>query len=323
MTMSNILSCLENAGTVIIAGHTRPDGDCVGACMGLWHYIHDNYPHIRADVRLEPIPDSYKVVAGTDQIISTYDDDKCYDLFIALDASDTGRLAGAGRYFETAGHRICIDHHISNPSYADENYILPGASSTCEILADLMDMRKVSVEAATALYMGIICDTGVFKYSSTSHHTMDVAGQLMEKGIPYSDLIDGVFYRKTFMQNQLLGKCLTKAGLALDGRIIVCVVDRSVLDSFHAAHSDLEGVIDQLRVTEGIEVAVLASETDAAGYKFSLRSNHCVDVSSIAACFGGGGHVRAAGFSAAGDPWENYRKVEQMIKEQLEACTME
>lgn len=323
MTMNNILSCLERARTVMIAGHTRPDGDCVGACMGLWHYIHDNYPHIRADVRLEPVSDSYKVVSCTELIMNTYDDDTVYDLFIALDASDLGRLAGAVKYFETAGHRICIDHHISNPSYADENHILPDASSTCEVLADLMDMEKISRDAATALYMGIICDTGVFKYSNTSHHTMDVAGKLMEKGIPYSDLIDGVFYRKTFMQNQLLGHCLTDAKLTLGGKVIVSVVDSTVLDSFHAAHADLEGVIDQLRVTEGIEVAVLASETDQVGYKFSLRSNHYVDVSSIAAEFGGGGHVRAAGFSAAGDPWENYRKVENMIKEQLEACTME
>lgn len=323
MTMNNILSCLEQARTVMIAGHTRPDGDCVGSCMGLWHYIHDNYPHIRADVRLESVPDSYKVVAGTDLIINTYEDDTVYDLFIALDASDVGRLAGAVRYFETAGRRICIDHHISNPAYADENHILPEASSTCEILADLMDMEKISRDAAAALYMGIICDTGVFKHSNTSHHTMDVAGRLMEKGIPYSNLIDGVFYRKTFMQNQLLGRCLTDAELTLGGKVIVCIVDSSVMESFHAVHADLEGVIDQLRVTEGIEVAVLASETDESGYKFSMRSNHYVNVSSIAAAFGGGGHIRAAGFSAEGDPGEIYRKVENLIKEQLEACTME
>ena len=100
--MNNILSCLEGAKTVMIAGHTRPDGDCVGACMGLWHYIRDNYPYIQADVRLEPVPDSYKVIKGVEQIISDYEDDRTYDLFIALDASDKGRLAGAQKYFDTA-----------------------------------------------------------------------------------------------------------------------------------------------------------------------------------------------------------------------------
>lgn len=321
--MNNILSCLENVHTVMIAGHTRPDGDCVGSCMGLWHYIHDNYPHITVDVRLEPISDSYRVIPGTDQIISTYDDDKTYDLFIGLDASDKERLANAAKYFDTAAHRICIDHHISNPGYADENHILPKASSTCEVLADLMEMDKISYDTAFALYVGIICDTGVFKYSNTSHHTMDIAGRLMEKGIPFSELIDGVFYRKTFMQNQLLGRCLLESRLTLDGKVIVCIIDKKTLDSFNAGHSDLEGVIDQMRVTEGIEVAVLASETDGDKYKFSLRSNQYVDVSRIANTFGGGGHVRAAGFSVGGDAEAVFSQVEAMIKEQLWACTTE
>lgn len=307
----------------MIAGHTRPDGDCVGSCMGLYHYIHDNYPHIAVDVRLEPISDSYRVIAGTDQIISTYDDDKIYDLFIGLDASDKERLANAVKYFDTAAHRICIDHHISNTGYADDNHILPKASSTCEVLADLMDMDKVSYDAAMALYIGIICDTGVFKYSSTSRHTMDIAGCLMEKGIPYSDLIDGVFYRKSFKQNQLLGRCLQESRLTLGGKVIVSIVPKGILDSLQAGHNDLEGVIDQLRVTDGIEVAVLASESQPGSYKFSLRSNHFVDVSAIAAVFGGGGHVRAAGFTAAGDAGQTFCRVEAMIKEQLEVCTME
>ena len=139
--MNNILSCLEGAKTVMIAGHTRPDGDCVGACMGLWHYIRDNYPYIQADVRLEPVPDSYKVIKGVEQIISDYEDDRTYDLFIALDASDKERLAGAKKYFDTAEHTICIDHHISNPGFADENLVLPNASSTCEVLTGLMCLQ--------------------------------------------------------------------------------------------------------------------------------------------------------------------------------------
>lgn len=224
--MNNILSCLEGVRTVIIAGHTRPDGDCVGACMGLWHYLRDNYPEIEADVRLEPVPESYKVIAGVEQIIGSYEDDKVYDLFIALDASDKGRLAGAQKYFDTAKHRICIDHHISNQGYADENMIVPDASSTCEVLTGLMAMEAISYDAAVALYIGIICDTGVFKYSNTSRHTMNMAGCLMEKGIPYSDLIDDVFYRKSYKQNKILGYALEKCRSVLDNRMIVCVLER-------------------------------------------------------------------------------------------------
>lgn len=323
--MSNILSCLEGVHTVMIAGHTRPDGDCVGACMGLWHYIKVKYPQIEADVRLEQISDSYKVINASEKIVSTYDDDKVYDLFIALDASDKGRLAKAQKYFDTAKYRICIDHHISNAGYADENVIVPNASSTCEVLADLMEMADVSYDAAVALYIGIICDTGVFKYSSTSRHTMDIAGQLMEKGIPYSDLIDDVFYRKSFKQNQILGLALDKAQLVLNGKMIKCILEKADMDRFEAQHSDLEGIIDQLRLTKGIEVALLASASDGDEntYKFSMRSNHYVDVASVAAKFGGGGHIRAAGFSAMGDIHQLDAAVEKCIKEQLDTCTME
>ena len=203
--------------------------------------------------------------------------------------------------------------------------MLPNASSTCEVLTGLMDIDGISYDAAVALYIGIICDTGVFKYSCTSHRTMDMAGCLMEKGIPYSYLIDDTFYRKSFKQNKILGFALDKCSLVLDGRMIMCILERKELDQFEAGHGDLEGVIDQLRLTKGIEVALLASAADGetSKYKFSMRSNHYADVAAVAAEFGGGGHIRAAGFSAAGDIKEIYGRVEKLIKEQLDTCTME
>ena len=199
------------------------------------------------------------------------------------------------------------------------------ASSTCEVLTGLMAMEAISYDAAVALYIGIICDTGVFKYSNTSRHTMDMAGCLMEKGIPYSDLIDDVFYRKSYKQNKILGYALQKCRPVLDNRMIVCVLERPELDRLGAGHGDLEGIIDQLRLTRDIEVALLASasDTEANTYKFSMRSNHFVDVAAVAGKFGGGGHVRAAGFSAVGDINEIYHTAEALIKEQLDTCTME
>ena len=87
--MSNLLSvALNDIKTAAISGHVRPDGDCVGSCMGLYHYLKENYSHLEVDVYLEPIPDAYKLVKGTDIICSQMDGDKCYDLFIALDCGD-------------------------------------------------------------------------------------------------------------------------------------------------------------------------------------------------------------------------------------------
>src|SRR5699024_9273139 len=101
----------------------------------------------------------------------------------AVDCSDKERLGKFAAYFDHAAKTICIDHHISNPGYADENIIFPQASSTCEVLCDLFDDDKVGLDAANALYMGIICDTGCFKHTSTSEHTMLAAGRLISKGV--------------------------------------------------------------------------------------------------------------------------------------------
>ncbi len=300
----------------MITGHTRPDGDCVGSCMGLYHFIREQYPEIQVDVRLEEIPASYRLIPGTEAVISTYDDDKVYDLVITSDASDRSRLADFDKFFVSAKHRICIDHHISNKGFADENLVIPGASSASEIVADLIGMDRISYNAAFALYTGIICDSGVFKYSSTSKHTMEIAGGLMEKGIPYTSLIDDVFYRKTFLQNKLLGVCLGLCKQALDGKVITCLVEQKVLTAMGAGHDDLEGVIDQMRVTQDAEVAILAHENPDGKWKYSMRSNKIVDVAAIAGTFGGGGHVRAAGCTIENGP-EALPKIIEMIKEQL------
>ena len=308
---------LENVTTAVIAGHTRPDGDCAGATLALYNYIRDNYPQVHVDLYLEPVAEVYKVIKNSDRIISDYDRDFTYDVFFALDSSDKERLAGAVKYFDAARRTVCIDHHISNEGFADENIIFPKASSTCEVLADLMDMDAVDVAVAEALYIGIICDTGCFKHSNTSEQTMNVTGKLISKGIRFSKLTDEVFYQKTYMQNQLLGRCPLESFLVFSGQCIVSVADRKVMDFYEAASSDLEGVIDQMRITKGVEVAVLLTEIGDHKYKVSMRSNELVDVAKIAGIYGGGGHIRAAGCTMSGTKYDVINNLTMFIEEQL------
>ena len=317
MPMIDLTGAVKSVQTVMIAGHVNPDGDCVGSCVGLWLYIRDNYPQVKADVRLEAVPEVYRVLEGTEAVLTAYDEEKQYDLFVALDVSDKKRLGQAVKYFETAKHTICVDHHVSNDGFADENLIVPDASSACEVLTGLLDMDCISKAAAEALYTGIICDSGVFKYSSTSHHTMDIAGRLMEKGINAQHLIDGIFYQKTYKQNLLLAKCLLASKQYLDGKMIMSVASRQIMESLDAGHEDLEGIIDQLRLTKGTEVAVLVSWNPDGIYKYSMRSIDWVDVSRIAGHFGGGGHIRAAGFSSKDDVETVCGQLIDMVKEQL------
>ena len=309
---------LENVRSAAIAGHTRPDGDCAGSCLALYNYIRKNYPNITVDVYLEPLADVYKVIESSAEIKSDYSREIAYDLFIALDSSDTERLAGAVKYFNGAKKTLCIDHHISNDGYADANVIFPEASSTCEVLAQMMDMDSIDRGIAEALYIGIICDTGCFKHSNTGEATMAIAGKLLSRGVRHSKLIDEVFFQKTYTQNQLLGRCLLESFLMFSGQCIVSVADQKVMDFYQAASSDLEGVIDQMRVTKGVEIAVLLTQLDLLSYKVSMRSNTRIDVAQIAGHFGGGGHVRAAGCTMSGTKYDVINNLTRLIEEQLD-----
>ncbi len=291
---------LQGVSTVAISGHVRPDGDCVGACVGLWHYIRDNFKQIEVDIWLQKPDEKFAVLEGFDKIRQVLDEEKHYDLFISLDCATYERLGESLRYFDSAKKTICIDHHISNAGYANLNEVQADASSTCEVLCSLMKSENIHKEAAAALYTGIAHDTGVFQYSLTSPDTMRTAAMLMEKGIPYTYLLEETFYKKTYRQNQILGKALLESMRILDGKGIVSVVRRKELEFFGVEPVDLDGIVSQLRMTEGVEVAIFLYETGNLEFRVSLRSRNLVDVSEVASYFGGGGHVRAAGVTMKG-----------------------
>jgi phosphoesterase RecJ-like protein len=146
---------------------------------------------------------------------------------------------------------------------------------------------------------------------------MDTAGMLMEKGIPFTQIINEAFYEKTYLQNRLLGKCLMDSVLSEDGAIITCMLPRSVMEEWGAANSDLEGIVSQMLLTKGTKASIFASENSDGSWKFSLRSGSDVDVSAVAAAFGGGGHIRAAGCTVKANAEAACRKMHYMIREQI------
>lgn len=291
---------LQGVTSVAVAGHIRPDGDSVGACVGLWHYIRDNYPQIEADIWLEQPDTKFAVLDGYDAICQPDEKDRVYDLFVAVDCAAFDRLGAASKYFEKAKNTLCVDHHISNAGYADENVIEAEASSTCEVLCRMMNPEKISKAAASALYTGIAHDTGVFQYSCTSPDTMRIAAMLMEKEIPYTFLLEETFYKKTYHQNQILGKALLESMRLMNGACIVSLVKKRDMEFFGITPVDLDGIVSQLKLTEGVEAAMFLYETGPMEYKVSLRSREKVNVSKVASYFGGGGHIRAAGVTMKG-----------------------
>ena len=316
--MFNLKELLEGKQGVALGGHVRPDGDCVGSTMGLYLYLKENFPQIETDLYLESVPEAYSMIRHTDEVKSELPEGKIYDLFICMDCGDLQRLGFSQKLFIESKQTACIDHHVSNEAFADVNYIVPDASSTSELVYNLLDYDKMSLETAEALYMGIAHDTGIFRYSCTSPETMEAAAQLMRKGVDTAKITDRTYYEKTYIQNQILGKALLESIMVLDQRCIVSVVRLKEMEFFKAKPSDLEGIVSQMRQTKGVEVAMFLHETASQTFKVSLRSKEQVDVSSIAKYFGGGGHVRAAGVTMKGSVHDVINNLTALIEKQLD-----
>ncbi len=302
-------SWIEPAKSILILGHVRPDGDCVGSTLGLYNYIRDNWPEKKVRVCLGKFSHDFLLLRGADAISHKVEETAVYDLCIASDVSSLERLGDFRPMFERAVHRICVDHHATNPGFAEENIVEGEASAASEVLFTMMEEDKISKATAECLYLGIVHDTGVFKHSNTSRQTMEIAGVLIEKGVSTSTIIDQTFYHKTFLQNRILGKALLNATLELGGKLIYSAVSHAELTEYGVSALDLEGVIDQLRVTDGVECAMLVNETGTGECKVSMRANGDCDVSRIAMEFGGGGHIKAAGCTICGSLQEAKEKL--------------
>ena len=314
--MTVLEQMLENTGSVAILGHVHPDGDCLGSALGLYHYLKTYYPGVRAAVYLEEASEKFRYLEGFEEIRHEPDEES-YELCICLDSSDRERLGGFACYLERAEKSLCLDHHVTNTGYADTNVVAGDSSSTCEVLYEQLDGEKIDKTAAECLYTGIIHDTGVLKYSCTSARTMEIAGRLMAKGIDFGSIIDNSFYKKTYIQNQILGRALLESITFFNGKCIFSALRRKDMDFYGVDGKDMDGIIDQLRLTEGVEVAIFMYETGPQEYKVSLRSQKIVDVSEIASFFGGGGHVRAAGCTMSGSIHDVINNLSLHISKQL------
>lgn len=315
----NLDSELKNVKSVAIAGHVRPDGDCIGSCMALYHYITDNYPGVAVNVFLEEIPSKFYYIDKASQVIKHAVADAEYkpDLFISIDCGDKERLGFAECLLSQAGRTLNIDHHISNTHFADVNIVNPDAAAACEMLCEIFTEELIGYNTAVALFTGIIHDTGVFRHSNTTRSAFNAAGMLVSKGVPSTDIINESFYQKTYIQNQILGRALLESVLFYDKKCIFTVVSKRDMEFYGVTSADLDGIVNQLVITEGVELAIFMYEIGVYQYKVSLRSDKYIDVNKVASQFGGGGHVRAAGCIMHGKVHDVINSISNAITSQM------
>lgn len=323
--IDNFNELIANANSIAIAGHVRPDGDCVGSCLAIYNYIISNFENKDVHVILQTIPSVFKFLKNSDKIEAEedFDENVIFDLFICLDCGDGDRLGRSAKLFSNSKVTVCIDHHASNSSFAMYNYIIPDESSTCEMVYNQIGDAAVDKAIAECIYTGIIHDTGVFQYSCCTERTMQVAGRLMSKGIDYPTICNASYYEKTLVQNRLLGVALLNAKTYSNDRIIAAVITKEDLARYNANSRHLEGIVQQLRSTKGVEVAIFLYELEENNYKGSTRATGDVNLVEICQLYGGGGHMKAAGFNVTtSDPWAEIDNIVKVVEKQFDELGM-
>jgi bifunctional oligoribonuclease and PAP phosphatase NrnA len=287
----------------VLTTHENPDGDALGsllaAKLAFDQLGKDSVMVLHGDA---PFPQEYAFMPLAD-LQRRWPEDVSERVLIALDCANESRIADP----EVLGRvpvSIDIDHHHDNTRFGQINLIVPDASSTGEVLRDLL--RELGLELtpdiAEALYIALVTDTGRFQYTNTTPKALRLAAELVEAGADVHRVFQGVYESVQFAKLKLLARALERAQVYEGGRIVVSYLLRTDFAEVGAAEPYSEGIIDFLRAVEGADMAVLIREPprqDGPARRVSLRASvDELDVSAIARKSGGWGHRQAAGFSS-------------------------
>lgn len=302
METKRAIESIQNSNRIAIASHIAPDGDNVGAVLACATFLESLGKKV-AVIKTDDIPEYLRFLPGLDRYEHPPDTAVFYDLFIALDCADRRRLGIAEEIFLNARNTLQLDHHKTNPGYAKINLIEPEASSTCEVLYELIQEMEcpVTSEMATALYVGIGMDTGRFLYSNTSKRTLEIVEKLIETGFDRTFVNQKLWQSKTLPAAKLYMKALSNVEFFENNTVAGACVTLHMAKECGTGVEDTEDIVHFIRDIEGVRVAYLIKEKKDRLYKVSLRSKNDVDVSKIAQCFDGGGHARASGLTFHGE----------------------
>lgn len=293
MTVDNILEEIKRAKTIVILTHENPDGDAVGSSLAMYMALQKMEKEV--DLVIPELPRVYAFLPKAEEAKKEGSTEP-YDLAIALDSATIKMLNGWSNYFETAKVKVVIDHHGTNTMYGDYNYVNPASPACAQILITILEYFGIEIdkEIGTAILTGIITDTGGFQYQSTTPETFEFAAELLKKGVNVSNIYKKVMNTKSKANFELRKRAIERMEFIEEGKISFTYITMQDEQEVKAEAGDHEGIVEEGRAIEGVEVSIFLRETEK-GYRVSLRSNDYLNVSDVCLMFGGGGHVHAAG----------------------------
>lgn len=290
VTLSETAAILASAQRVVITAHVNPDGDAIGSSLGLMHILRS----LGKDARVlldDDIPAIFAVLPGYDIIgrPSTEEEPIEADLVVVLDTS-TDRT-GCTLQAVKAPHILNIDHHQTNDASAEYTYVAPARAATAEIIYDLTRELpvKMTKDMAMCIYTGLATDTGFFRFSNTTSHTMRAAAEMLDLGVE-PNVISESLEQKPYKTVRDIGEAISMTKMFADGHAAGIFLDEATT----ARMQSTEAFIGMIRVIQGVDIAVVLKVKEKDICRVSMRSKG-IDVSRIALQFGGGGHTRAAG----------------------------
>lgn len=317
-TVERILEALDNAKTVCIVGHVRPDGDCVGSQIGLAMAL-ENAGKTVTVWNEDVLPDKLRFL-DPDRRFSRPVEGRKFDVVVATDCASFERLGKVASHIADRGLLINIDHHASNTKYGDINWVSPREPSSGELIYDLCGWAgwKITQPMADCLFTAVSTDTGSFQYPVTTPETLETAAHLVERGADLGKICQEVYQSFPLTRVRLLRHVYNKFRLTHDAKTAYFWLKRADYARTGASTEESEGLIDHIRSIEGVVVAIVFEEMEPGMTRISFRSkNDKVNVNEIASLFGGGGHKAAAGARVAGTPLGVQRRVLGAVKRAL------
>jgi bifunctional oligoribonuclease and PAP phosphatase NrnA len=302
----SVVERLTGARRVLAVGHENPDGDTLGATLAICRLV-ERGGAVATAVFSDPVPPLYDFLPGTARARTDPDPSLDYDLLVVSDCGSLDRIGAViERHAELFARlpRVVIDHHASNDSNGEGDWIEPASAATCEMVTLLAARLGVPLDLddgalAAELMSGIVMDTATFAHPNATPRTLAVSAALVAAGAPLSDISRRLYRTKPDAQLRLFGRILDRIETAAGGRIIHSTLRDADLAATGADQPHSEGIIDLLAQSEAAEVAILFKES-GEGTRLSVRTKPGgVDATVLTGLFGGGGHARASGATIA------------------------
>ena len=305
--MNKVKEFILDAQKISIIAHEDEDADSVGSCFAMYLALLSLGKNVKCCFSA-PLENHLSFMDGEYEVFDEAAD-YCADLCICLDCADIKRLGKRIKLFESAKHTLSIDHHETNTNFAEVNLVDGKASATAEILYQMFVEMSVNIDKDIAknLYAAISADTGSFKYSNVTPKTMNIAAELVSKGINHAEIA------RLLHDTDEIGVIRCKAEIMQNiedyfgGRLTVVTANDALFEKYGITERESGDIVNIARAVKGCEIAVSVRETGDK-IKVSFRSNGEACVSRLAQKFGGGGHSKAAGAKITGKSAEEVKK---------------